>query len=1165
MCSRLLWFAALTAISVSPPPAQADGGGCGPWGREPDSLADGFRDPPLSARPAAYWCWLDGSTDLAQLTRELEEVKEKGLSELYIFDVGAQDPENEVPDGPPFMGPESIRAIGHAVREAGRLGLEIGLITSSSWNAGGAWVKPEHASMGLYHCEKRVRGPLQFSGVLPFPPLPKKTPRKTDGSPVFSRDVAVLAIPEPKRVSGYEFLIELAPPRRHTVDHVILYNTRSDDPERHGEQHLFAKDFVVSASATTADEGSFKEIVRGALRPTVEAQRFDFEPLTAKYVKLTVLSGHNRKAKSIQLGEFEVYSTDGINVAARYSTTSTDRGAELLYYTSELGTRGQWTAGNIHDGAKSGPGGSWSSGGPPPRRMEDLTRVVDLTERLEKGGRLDWEVPPGEWVILRFVCANTGQGLYVPSPKSNGLAIDHFSSQATRAHFQYFVDRLKAELGSLERSALRRLYLCSYEVRGRIWTPEFGEEFRRRRGYDMTPYLPAVVGWQVGNQEVTRRFQHDFRKTLGEVLVDAFYRTAREISNANGLQLCAEAGGPGPPLHQVPVDALQALGVLDIPRGEFWKEHDVWVVKETACASHIYGKRIVDMEAFTSWRHWQDGPFDLKPIADRALCGGTNHFTFHTSAHNPAGAGKPGWVYHAGTHMGPKLAWWPLAKPFIDYLARCSYLLQQGLFVGDVCYYYGDQGFNFVPPKHVDPSLGSGFDYDVTNAEVILERMEVRNGRIALPDGLSYELLVLPDREDVNWNVLRKLEDLVRSGATVVGRKPTRSGGLTDYPRRDKLVRELADKLWGPCDGDKVKEHAHGKGKIIWGRRLREILGERGIGPDFTFSSPRDDAELDFIHRRTGEADIYFVVNKKMRPEHVECVFRVSGKAPELWLPDSGEVRRLVVHDRVGRGMRVPLSLSPGGSVFVVFREAPTEPRVVAVRRNGRRVFPRVPGVPETLPSVEAWSDGGGAAHLLAFQGGAYILETASGSKVGIDVDSVPPTQEITGPWEVRFPPDWGAPTSKTFHRLISWTEDADDGVRHFSGVATYQKEIEVPTELLGRDVEVFLDLGRVRVVADLRLNDEPLGVVWKPPFRRKVTGALRPGKNRLVVKVANTWSNRLVGDANSPPDRRYCRTNMKKALTWRSPWKTHPLLESGLIGPVRLVAARKVVLNLSE
>ena len=899
-------------------------------------LLEGFRQPPLAARPAVYWAWVNGLTDQAQLTRELEELKAKGIGGVYIFDVGAQDPQKIVPAGPAFMGPESLHAIGHAVREATRLGLNVGLVTSSSWNCGGPWIPPKYASMGLYHSQVPAKGPTRLSDLLPMPTLPKNAPRDAQGQPAFVRDVAILAVPGP-------------------------------------------------------------------------------------WGKTPVI--------------------------------------------------------------------------------EDPNAIVDLTSRIDPNGRLRWNVPDGSWTIIRFVCANTGLSLVLPSPNSRGLAIDHFNPEATRCHFEYLLEKLHQEIGDFKGTALRQMYVCSYELSGSTWTPGFLAEFQKRRGYDMTKYLPVLAGATVKDKTLAERFVYDYRKTLGDLLVDAFYKTATELSNQHGLLLCAEAGGPGPPLHQVPVDALRAQGAIDIPRGEFWNGYDLWVVKETACASHIYGKGLVDMESFTGWRHWQDGPFELKPLADRVLCDGVNHFTLHTAAHNPSATDRPGWVYHAGTHAGPNTAWWPKAKPWLDYLSRCSYLLQQGLFVADVCYYYGDQGFNFVPPKHIDPALGYGYDYDVTNAEVLLTRMSVEKGRLVLPDRLSYELLVLPEREDMDLAVLKKVEQLVQAGATVVGPKPTRSSGLTEYPRRDVEIRKIAERLWGPCDGAKCKENPCGKGKIVWGTSLRDLLQARGMGPDFGFVSDDKDCDLDYIHRRTAEADVYFVINKREQWQDVTCAFRVSDKVPQLWMPDTGEVTACPSYERANGITRLPFQLPPFGSVFVVFRRAADAP----AEAGGGRDAP-----------TKSW--------------------------------------EVDGPWRVCFPPGWGAPASRTFPQLVSWTQDSDEGVQYFSGVAAYRKTIDLTAEQLGAEKRLVLDLGRVRFVAEVYLNGRSLGIVWKPPFRVDLTNAARAGANELVIEVANTWSNRLVGDARTP-GRDFCRTNIAKSLTWTMPWKDTPLLESGLLGPVRLMA----------
>ena len=971
------------------------------------NLHDGFLNPPMSARPRAYWAWMNGNVSLSQLTRDLEEMKDKGLSGLDIFDIGARDPEGVVPDGPAFLGEESVEAICYAIREATRLGLELGLITSSSWNAGGPWVAPEYGIMGLYSSETAVEGTDKFSQLLPFPSVPKGNPKGPDGFPLYYKDIAVLAVPQ--------------------------------------------------------------------------------------------------------------------------------------------------TAGKM---------------------IKDISSIINLTDRLDKNGRLTWDVPAGKWAIMRFVCTNTGQRLVLPSPNSDGLIIDHFNPDATEMHFQYIIDKLLAELGSFDGTALKFLYLPSYEVRGLIWTPNLLQEFQNRRGYDMTLYLPVLFGATVQNKEITERFRFDFNKTLSDLIIENHYMKAREISNKYGLLLCSEAGGPGQPLHNCPFEALRALGSLDIPRGEFWNGNEfldedgidiLWLVKEIACASHIYGKKIVDGEAFTSWFHWQEGPFDLKPLADRAMCGGLNLFTFHTGAHNPPEAGKPGWVYHAGTHINVNRVWWQKAKPFIAYLSRCCYLLQQGHFVGDVCYYYGDQAPNFVKPKHVDPSLGYGYDYDVVNSEVILNRMDTKKGRIVLPDGMNYELLVLPEREDMNLKVLEKLEKLVKAGATVVGSKPNRTNGLEDYLNQDEKVRQLADKLWGPCDGKKIKEYSYGKGKVIWGRTLREVLQERGIGPDFDFTSRNKEIDLDYIHRKTESADIYFVSNKNMQWVEVDCVFRVKGKVPEIWMPDTGEMRNQLVYDFVEGGTKVSLRLPPAGSVFVVFREKAEENHIVSIGRNGTQVFPTSPGIAQELASIEVLPGKDNDLELIAWREGSYILETAKGRREKVEVESVPAEFEIEGSWEVRFPVGWGAPPSKVFPRLISWTEATEEGVKYFSGIATYHKEFEVPANLLASDRQLVLDLGQVSIIADVYLNGKRLGILWKPPFRLDITHAVKPGKNRLIVEVANLWSNRIAGDAKLPKGERYTRTNIMGPSSWKIPWKDAPLLKSGLIGPVRLLSVKKIKMKLSR
>ncbi|MHC4071981.1 MAG: glycosyl hydrolase [Planctomycetota bacterium] len=1045
-------------------------------------LVSGFLDPPKAARPSMYWLWLNGYVNRDYLETELKQYSEKGIGGLCIFDMGRGNTKAAPPAGPAFMSDEFVDNIAYTLELAGKFDLDVQLAACSSWDLGGSWVQPHHASMGLYHTKIQVKGPVDYDKVLPFPELPPNAPKTPEGKHAFLKNVAVLAIPEAKRQPAHEFIFKLPGTDIHRIDHAVICNAQSDNPKRYGELNLFAKDFSVDVSTDSLEEQSFRETVRDRLKPNIKPQRFNFKPAEARYVRLRIYNGYNTDFNMVQLAEFEVYDTDGRNVAASKEIDRTKDSALIILSNSQRASEAKWNADNLNDGQKSGPNGTWLSVGPPPLVIEDRSRILDLTRRINAEGKLTWKVPPGEWTIIRFVCANTGENLKVPSPNSDGLATDHFNHEATRAFIQHITSRLKQKIGDLESTPLKQLYLPSYEVRGATWTPDFIEQFEKYCHYDMTPYLPALAGCVIENQDITSRFLYDYRKMLGDLLVDAYYRTASQTANKVGLGIEAEAGGPGPPVHQVPVDALKALGSIDEMRGEFWpwrqQRNQLWVVKETACAAHIYGRKRVHMEAFTGFRHWQDGPFDLKDSADRAFCEGMNHVVWHTSSHQPPEAGKPGWVYGAGTHLTPNLTWWSKAKPFIDYLSRCSFMLQQGLFVGDVCYYYGDQGFNFVPAKHIDPSLGYGYDYDVVNAEVILNRMSVKDGRFTLPDGMQYELLVLPDRKDMNLQVLQKIEKLVKAGGTFVGPKPAQSNGLTNYPIKDQQVKQLADLLWGNCDGKNVLEHRYGNGKIIWGLRLQEILSARGIGPDFHYTSDKESADLDFIHRRTSEADIYFIRNRKNRREFVNAHFRVSAGTPELWLPDTGTILQQLVYEQWPQSTRVPLQLPPMGSLFVVFRKSVSLPHLVSLDH----------GINATTVTDKQ-------IRVTTFENGSYTMRTSNGQTMKIEIDQIPSPLRLTGPWKVYFDTGWGAPESAIFSELKSWTEHKNPGIRNFSGTACYKKNFRIPQGWFGKDKKIYLDLGQLWAIGEVTLNGRSLGIVWKPPYRIEIrrTVATRP------------------------------------------------------------------------
>ncbi len=1067
------------------------------------TLEAGFRAPPPAARPHTYWLWLNGYVHPPTAADELKAMKEAGLGGVLLFEMGARgNPATIPPPGPAFLSAEWVKQLRATTEHARTLGLQVDMSVISSWDMGGPWIEPKHAVMGLYSTETTAPGGTKLDLALPFPTPERAAPLGPDGRPAFWTDVAVLALREPRRLPAHEFVLRLDPAGIHDLTAIVLDQGTPNAPAALAATMTPVREFSVAVSGDGIREDDFEEVVRGTLAAAPGAQRFELPAGTrASHVRLRLHSGHDGARSRLTLGELEVLDASGRNLAASHRAEQTRSGALLVREPVPLTYTG-WSAGKLNDGARAGAGGVFATAGRPSFDVAELRDVVDVTAHVNHEGRLSWDAPPGAWTILRYVCMVTGEKLKVPSPASDGLASDHLNAEATRIHMNHVIAQLRAGLGpDLSKTGIENLYLASYEVVGRVWSPVFSGEFRRRRGYDLTPYLPAIFGARIGGDQMTERFLFDYRKTLGEVVVDAYYRTAAEVARAAGLKIKSEAGGPGPPIHTPPIESLLAYGAIDSVQGEFWPfwpDNDaINVIKEPASAAHIYGKPRVHLEAFTSFHHWAEGPQDLKPSADRVFTEGGNHFVWHTWTHQPPDAGLPGLVYGAGTHLSRSVTWWPKAKPFLDYLARGSFLLQRGRFAADVLYYYGDGGMNFVPPRKNPPALGPGYDYDVTNADVILHRLSARDGRLTLTDGMSYAVLVLPDRDDIHPAVLERIEQLVTAGATVIGPRPIRATGLEGFPASDARVKALAGKLWGDLDGKTRTSRAHGRGRVFIGVPERKVLAQLGIAPDFV--AP---ATLDFTHRHDAEGEIYFVRNKTAETVIAPATFRDGGHAPELWDPKTGKIRPATGARRSATGTEVPLTLAPHGSVFVVFR-AGAASTPAPVSSSSPRAAPPAP--------------------------------------IALDAD-----------WTVEFTSPLGAPDMLNLARVGPWTQQSAPELRYFSGSGKYRRTIVLPEGWRAKAARVELDLGRLWSIGEVWVNGISLGVVWAAPFSVDCTAALREGENEIVVEVVGTWHNRLVGEARGALPK-LTRTNI--TVSQRKPWKDLEPLETGLFGPVRLVA----------
>ena len=1265
-------------------------------------LEKGFVQPPASARPWVYWFPLDGNITSNGITADLEAMARVGIGGVLYMET-----EQGTPKGPaPFASDAWFALQRHACQEASRLGLEINMNNDAGWcGSGGPWITPELSMQRVVWSETEIAGPAPFDAQLPQPPSEKN----------YYRDIAVFAYPTPAKKSA--------------IPHV---------------------------RGKTAE--SRTEI-----------------PLRSAYP--------------------------------------------------------EW----------------------PPEAVIPRDKVINLTDKLTADGRLAWSAPAGRWTVLRMGHTTTGKDNHPAPIDGRGLECDKLSKEALDVHFEHLMGRLIRENRKLtgEGKALVRTHIDSWETHSQNWTPRFREEFQRLRGYDPLPLLPAMAGRVIGSAEMSERFLWDVRQTICELLMENYAGHMRELARRNGIGLSIEAYGDGP------FDDLVFAGHADEPMGEFWSWSRFGAAEtctEMASAAHVYGKPILGAEAFTATdgEKWQGHPGNIKDLGDWAFCEGVNRFVFHRYALQPWADVRPGvsmgpW----GLHYERTQTWWEQSRAWHAYLARCQFLLQQGLPVADLCFLMPEN----APQSFHSPVKGSldrtGYNFDGCPPEVVLTRMSVKRGRLTLPDGMSYGMLVLPRTPVMTPQLLSKIAELIRDGATVLGAPPEKSPSLVGYPQCDDQVRKLAKEIWGgEAPPAELTVRPFGKGRVVWGRALlpdaapeydsdvrralasanwiwfnegspaqsappatryfRRIvaldagkkvasarlvatadnsfdgwvngvkvghgenfrqayvmgvghllkpganviaiaaenttdapnpaglvaaltitfedktraeffsdgawesaqkapdawktdsasqagwsaalalgpmgmgpwgeleeggesgqdptpdialasraLAQLGVQPDFVCEGSPEGSAPRHIHKRIGDKEVYFVANKDGLAHDFVCSFRVDAKRPEFWWPDTGRTETAAAFECAEGRTRVPLRLEPYGSVFVVFRKpiARFDP-VVAATRDGATLLPSpaqksvvvvqkavygLPGDPtatrdvtakvkerivggdasfpvadmakgddpafmqvKTLrieytangePFTASATDGqqillsqpaaplaaslrggaDGAVVLEASEAGHYQLRTAAGKTLAADVPAPPPPLALTGAWDLDFPSGGGAPAHVSLPKLISWSEHPDGGVKYFSGTATYRKTFDVPETALGQDRRLYLDLGRVEVMAEVTLNGHALGVLWKKPFVVDVTSAVKAGPNALEVRVVNLWINRLIGDEQLPEDSdrnpdgtlkawpqwlqdgKPSPTGRTTLTSWRLWKKGDALVDSGLLGPVLLRTTRVV------
>ena len=719
-------------------------------------------------------------------------------------------------------------------------------------------------------------------------------------------------------------------------------------------------------------------------------------------------------------------------------------------------------------------------------QMLQANQVMDITANMSSDGTLTWDVPEGTWVISRTGMLPTGV-VNSPAPKEGtGLETDKMSKEHIRAHFDNYIGKILKRIPAKDRKTFRIIVEDSYETGGQNWTDNMLEDFKETYGYDPTPYIPTLNGVVVGSPELTDRFLWDLRRLVADQVAYKYVAGLREVSHEHGFTTWLENYGH----WGFPGEFLQYGGQSDEIGGEFWSFGNLGDIENKAASScgHIYGKEMVWAESCTcGGSHFDLYPATMKQRVDRFFTEGINATLLHLYIQQPDDR-TPGFNAWFGNEFNRNNTWFSQLDIFLDYLKRCNYMLQQGRYVADVAYFIGEDTPKMTGVRN--PEIPRGYSYDYVNAEVLMNA-KAENGKLVLASGMEYSVLVLPKIETMRPELLAKLQQLVKEGIVIQGPAPLRSPSLKNYPVSDVQVKAMAEEMWQKNLHPFAEKVKYGKGMIYPTASLEQILSDLRIQPDFTASDPM--LPVLFIHLTTQEGEVYFVSNQSDRTISFDANFRAKGMQPELWNPLTSETRYLPEFKQLTGAVSVPMTLAGNESSFIVFREkAKTE------------------GKGENYPTA---------------------TQVAS----------------INAPWTIEFEAHRGGPEEPVVtEKLFDWMESEDLKIKYFSGNAIYKTTFTVDQL---PESPVYIDLGKVMVMAKVRINGKEAGGVWTAPYQVGITGLLKEGVNELEVEVVNCWRNRLVGELFLPEKERF---TFHTAATINE--KT-PMQSSGLLGPVRIVS----------
>lgn len=1043
-------------------------------------LESGFVTPPDSIQTSVYWYWISDNISKEGAVKDLHAMKEAGINRAFIGNIGIDD----LPFGKIKMFSEEWWEIMHlALKTATELDIEIGIFNSPGWSqSGGPWIEPEQAMRYLASSEMEVKGPKKISQRLPKPNE-------------HFEDVKVIAIPNVMRddllLTHKNATIDSTPQLANIArltdndpqtgvnlpkGNQVMINFKSEEPFTARSLTIQTTQAPLMAEAELqVNEGNdnYKTISKFVINRSNPALNVGFD----RYAPVTIsipstISKYFRLILSYQTGGgLAEVSLSGVPRVERYSekTLAKMHPTPLPYWKDYL----------------------W----PEQPEVDDRgliiqdQQIIDLTQQMNEEGLLNWDVPEGEWIILRMGMTPTGVTNAPASPEATGLEVDKMSKKWAAAHFDSFIGEILRRIPEADRKTFKVVVQDSYETGGHNFTDGLLEEFEQRFGYDPFPYLPVFRGYVVNSRMESDRFLWDLRRMIADKVAYDYVGGLRDVSHQHGLTTWLENYGH----WGFPGEFLMYGGQSDEIGGEFWSQGELGDIENRAATSagHIYGKTKISAESNTSGgpaysRH----PAMMKQRTDRFFAEGINNTLLHVYIMQPYEEKNPGVNAWFGNEFDRKNSWFTHMDLFTQYLKRTNFMLQQGLNVADVAYFIGEDA-----PKMTgvaDPPLPLGYQFDYINAEVILRDMTVKDGLLTLPHGTQYRVLVLPKLETMRPELLAKIKDLVNEGAYILGPAPKRSPSQQNQPEADNEVEQMTKDLWADLDGETIKERAYGKGMIMSGLSLEEVFDRIGLLPDCKLP---EDHSIHYGHRTMGGIEIYFLSNQTDQERVIHPEFRVTDKQPELWEATNGGIRVLPAFEANAKSTVVPVKLAPYESLFIVFRDKAERNAVNDLEFN--------------YPEQELIAD-------------------------------------LNGPWQVTFDPAFRGPANPVvFETLQDWTTSQNDSIKYYSGAAIYTLTFNAPANLT--DKNILLNLGSLTAMAKVKINGNDAGGVWTHPYKLDITQWVKTGQNELEIEVVNNWMNRLIGDHNLPEAQRgtWCYVNPYNANS--------PLQPSGLFGPVTI------------